>query len=93
LEAVADTIAKPQTKYTAESFKLCTSKVIPCEHFYESSIGVVSFSKAFLSDDRTKGVLYYEFTCDTKCGVGEILAIEFKDQRWIIKKVYNLWIS
>lgn len=92
-ESVADTIAKPQTKYTAENFKLCTSKVIPCGHFNESDIGIVSFSKVFLNDNKTKGLLYYEFTCGGKCGMGEIIHVELVNQRWTIKNVKQLWIS
>ena len=83
----------PQTKYSGESFKLCTSKVISCEHFYESDIGVVSFSKSFMNDDNTRGILYYEFTCGGKCGMGEIIVVELVSNRWVIKKVNQLWIS
>ena len=92
-KSVADTIGQPQTRYTSENFNLCTSKVIPCGHYNEADIGVVSFSKVFLNGDKTKGLLYYEFTCGGKCGMGEIILVEFVKQRWTIKKIKQLWIS
>lgn len=92
-ESVADTLAKPQTKYTSENFKLCTSKVISCEKFLQSDIGAVSFSKVFMNEDNTKGLLYYDFMCGGKCGKGEIILVEFHDQHWTIKKTIQLWIS
>ena len=92
-ESVADTIAKAQTNYTSESFNLCTSNVIACEQYRDADMGVVRFSKAFLNEDKTKALLYYEFTCGGKCGKGEIILAEFDSQRWTIKKVRQLWIS
>ena len=92
-ESVADTIAQPQTRYTGESFNLCTSKVIPCGHYNEADIGVVGFSKVFYNGPKNKGLLYYEFTCGGKCGMGEIILVEFVNKRWTIKQVSQLWIS
>jgi hypothetical protein len=92
-ESVADTLAKPQTKYTSESFKLCTSKVAACEHYSESNIGVISFSRVFMNSDQTKGLLYYEFMCGGKCGKGEIILVQYINERWTIKNVIQLWIS
>jgi hypothetical protein len=92
-KAVADTIAKSQTKYTSKSFKLCTSKLVACERFNESDIGVVSLSKVFMNDKRDQGLLYYEFTCGGKCGMGEIVLVQYIKKWWTIKKVLNLWIS
>ena len=66
-ESVADTLAKPQTKYTGENFKLCTSKVVSCEKFFQSDIGAVSFSKVFMNEDNTKG-----FYIMTLCVAGNV---------------------
>jgi len=92
-QTVADTIAKPQTNYTSESFKLCTSKLVACERFNESDIGVVGLSKVFMSDKRDQGLLYYEFTCGGKCGKCEIILVQYIKNRWTIKKILNLWLS
>lgn len=92
-KSVADTIAKSQTKYTSDSFKLCTSRVIPGQRFYESDIGVVAFSKVFMNEDNNKGLLYYEFRCHGKCGKGEVILVQYTNERWTIKKVMQLWVS
>jgi len=92
-ESVADTLAKPQTKYTSESFKLCTSKVVSCEHYYESSLGVISFSRVYMNNNKTKGLLYYEFMCGGKCGKGEIILVQYMNERWTINNIIQLWIS
>lgn len=93
LKSVADTLATPQTKYTSENFKLCTSKVASCEHYSEGDIGVISFSRVFMNSDKTKALLYYEFICGGKCGKGEIILIQYINERWTIKNVLQLWIS
>ncbi len=64
-----------------------------CERFNESDIGVVSLSKVFMNDKRDQGLLYYEFTCGGKCGMGEIVLVQYIKKRWTIKKALNLWIS
>jgi hypothetical protein len=92
-ESVADTIGQPQTKYRGESFHLCTAKVISCEHYNDADIGVVGFSKVFYNEQKTKGLLYYEYTCGGKCGMGEVISVEFVKQRWTIKRISQLWIS
>ena len=92
-ESVADTIALSQTKYTGDNFRLCTSKVVPGSRFYECDIGVVAFSKVFLNENKTKGVLYYEYMCGGKCGMGEIILVELVEEHWKIKEVHQLWIS
>lgn len=92
-ESVADTLTKPQTKYTGDSFKLCTSKVTSCEHYHDSDIGVISFSRVYMNNDKTKGLLYYEFMCGGKCGKGEIILVQYINERWTIKNVIQLWIS
>lgn len=93
VDSAAHTIANPQTKYTSDDFRLCTSKIISCGHFYDSGIGVVSLSKVFLNEDKSKGLMYYEFTCGGLCGKGEILYIEEINHRWTIRKVMLIWIS
>lgn len=92
-EAVADTIAKSQTKYTSENFKLCTARVIPGQHFYEGDIGVVAFSKVFMNKDKNQGLLYYEFRCHGKCGKGEIILVQYINERWSVRDIMQLWIS
>src|SRR5258706_10228819 len=92
-KAVADTLAVAQEKYSPQDFQLCTSKIIPYRERKDCGIGIVSFSKLFMNDTGTKGLLYYEFMCGGKCGMGEIILVERIADRWTVRKVNQLWIS
>lgn len=87
--------------YKAIYHSLITPQQLSTEHFHPSSfkvnnrqceIGMISFSKVFFNTQGDKGLVYYEFVCDEKCGKGEILAIENKAALWTIQKNGRLWI-
>ena len=87
--------------YNAIYQSLITPQQLSADHFHPSSfkvndrqceIGMISFSKVFFNTQGDKGLLYYEFVCDEKCGKGEILMIERKAGHWTIQKNGRLWI-
>jgi hypothetical protein len=87
--------------YNAVYHSLITPQQLSTDHFHPSSfkvnngqceIGMISFSKVFFNTQGDKGLLYYEFVCDEKCGKGEILTIENKAGLWTIQKNGRLWI-
>ncbi len=55
-------------------------------------IGALSFSKIVLNSTEDAGILYYEFVCGEKCGKGELLIVERKQDKWAIAQRRRLWI-
>jgi hypothetical protein len=96
-QAIIDSLNEKQTTYTADSFLLCSSKIVAIGDAQRSPsnciIGKVSLSKLFLNVEKNKGVLYYEFECGFLCGKGELLFIEKSNGRWHISKSLRSWIS
>lgn len=85
--AVYDSLTTPQKlspdQLQSSSFSIGNSQCY---------IGMISFSKIFYNKQGDKGILYYEFVCDAKCGKGELLWIENNAGRWTIEKNRRLWI-
>ena len=54
--------------------------------FFGLGIGILSFSKIYFNKDSSKAVIYYEFICGPKCGVGEIIFLNKTWSKWKIEK-------
>lgn len=56
-------------------------------------IGDMMFSRVYFNDSYDKGVFYRYFLCGGDCGSGDIILVEKKENKWIIKWTLNLWVS
>jgi hypothetical protein len=96
-QSVIDSLNSIQLSLKPSDFKLCTSKILSLRDFKSQkgkcSIGIVSFSKAFLDKTKTKGLLYCNFHCGKLCGKGELLVINYVNNRWMINKTILTWVS
>jgi hypothetical protein len=90
---VYDSLNAAQQKYADRDFQPSGFKISSSMNSKICEIGLVSFSKIFLNEQRNNGLLYYEFVCDEKCGKGEIAVIEKKGARWTIMKTQRIWVS
>lgn len=96
-------LGEPQQKYTASDFQACTFNVDSLgevEFVYElephkkrKAIGQVGLSKIIWNEQQNKGILYYEFTCFSKCSKGGFLEIENLDGRWKVVDTIPFWVS
>lgn len=89
LRSVCDSLSLPEKGFLAKDFHSNAFKISS----NEEEIGAVRFSKLVFNKDNTEAALYYEFRCDADCGMGEILILQNKDGRWVIKETHHLWIS
>ena len=96
-QSVIDSLNSMQMNLSPNEFQLCTSKILSVKELNNlegnCAIGIVSFSKVFLDNTKTKGLLYYNFRCGGLCGKGELLVIEKKNNRWTITKTIGTLIS
>lgn len=96
-QAVMDSLNSMQDRYLPDDFHLCTAKILSLREIKnqegECGIGVVSFSKLFLNQSKTKGLLYYSFYCGDLCGNGGLLVIEKIKDRWMITPGGYTWRS
>jgi len=94
---VIDSLNSMQTRLTPGDFNLCTSKVLSINDARHQKdkceIGKVSFSRIFLHESGTKGLLYCNFRCADLCGFGRLLVIEKVKNRWTIARSMLTWIS
>lgn len=85
-----------QEQYTGKDFQLCTSRVLSYDELKKKQkcyVGKLKLSKLILNKEKTKGLLYYEFICGGKCGMGELVEFEKVNKRWRIKNTHQFWIS
>jgi len=60
---------------------------------FGEGIGVLSFSKIYFSHEADKAILFYEFVCGPKCGVGEVVLLEKVKGKWRIVTYKRIWDS
>ncbi len=58
----------------------------------DSSSTVIRFSKPAYHKNRHRALLYFESTCGSKRGRGELLMLWNKDSRWVIEERRTLWV-
>jgi len=96
-QTVIDSLNSMQLSLKPSDFQLCTSRVLSIRDLESQegkcAIGIVSFSKVFLDEAKTKGLLYCNFRCGGLCGKGELLVIEKINNRWTITETVGTWIS
>lgn len=96
-QAVIDSLNQVQTKYAPAGFSLCTSRLLPItevdKHYADCEIGILRISKLVMNEERTRGILYYEFRCGRQCGKGELLVIGKYNNRWHICESVRSWVS
>lgn len=94
---VIDSLNAMQANIKPKDFHLCTSRVASLADLKKEkdrcAIGVVAFSKVFLSKSGAKGILYCSFRCGGLCGKGMLLTIEKTEDRRIIIDGRIEWIS
>jgi hypothetical protein len=93
LRMLSDSLRIPQEKYLASDFKSSVFKIGSFTEANRCEIGTIGFSRVFRNTMRDQAILYYEFHCGEKCGKGEILLVEKKNNKWIINKKRRMWIS
>ncbi len=95
-QSVIDSLNSMQTNLSPNEFQLCTSKILSVKELNNldgnCAIGIVSFSKIFLDNAKTKGLIYYNFNCGVLCGKGELLMIEKINNRWTITETIGTQI-
>jgi hypothetical protein len=57
----------------------------------DSNMAVIRFSKPFYNEDRNRAIVYFESTCGSKRGKGELLMIRYKENRWFIEERRKVW--
>jgi hypothetical protein len=94
---VVDSLNSMQDRLAPGDFHLCTSNVLTIRDIKnrkgKCAIGIVSFSKVFLTKTKTKGLLYFNFYCGGLCGFGHLLLIEKVNNKWRIIQTRATWIS
>ncbi len=60
---------------------------------YNSSQGIMTFSKVGYSRDRKQAVLYYGNWCGRKCGGGGLALFRFSNGEWKLELIFPIWIS
>lgn len=94
-QEVIDSLNTIQSRYNAEDFVLCTSKIKSIVYATSTGtgclIGKIVLSKMYLNKERSKGLLYYEFRCGWLCGHSALIVFENKNGNWRIKE--NFWLS
>ena len=60
---------------------------------YKKFAGVMSFSKIQFDAKKEKGNLSVTYTCGGKCGLGFTVYIKKENDKWVIVKVHQDWIS
>jgi hypothetical protein len=60
---------------------------------YGDGLGVISFSKPYFNENASKAILFYEFNCGPKCGVGEVVFLERKIGKWRVVQYRRMWDS
>lgn len=56
-------------------------------------IGDMKFSRVYFNKTYDKGIFYRYFMCGGDCGTADIIFVEKKDDKWLIKWTLNLWVS
>jgi hypothetical protein len=96
-QSVIDSLNSMQMNLDPEELQLCTSKLLSIRDKKTKKgiceIGIVSFSKVFLDETKTKGLLCYTFRCGALCGKSELLIIEKINNRWTINEIIRSRIS
>ncbi len=95
--SIIDSLNSVQKRYSYIDFKLKACKVKDLssrKHFInECEIGVIRISKMTLDSSKTKALLYFEFYCGSKCGMGDLISLELIDGVWFINGNLQFWIS
>ena len=60
---------------------------------HEKFAGVMSFSLIKFDDKRENGTLEVSYSCGGKCGLGYLVYITKKGEKWLISKIEETWIS
>ncbi|OYU78938.1 MAG: hypothetical protein CFE23_16335 [Flavobacterium sp. BFFFF1] len=60
---------------------------------YPKFAGVMSFSKIRFDNKNENGELDVSYTCGGRCGLGYKVSIKKENQKWVIVKIEQTWIS
>ena len=60
---------------------------------HEKFAGAMSFSHIKFDDKRENGTLEVSYSCGGKCGLGYLVYITKKGEKWLISKIEETWIS
>lgn len=58
----------------------------------DSSSTVIRFSKPAYNKNRHRALVYFESTCGSKRGRGELLMGWYKENKWLIEERRTLWV-
>jgi hypothetical protein len=94
LKTINDTLSQG-INLPVEDLSMPFLKIVPHQgsRFIGGGNNVISLSRAYFGDDGTKAVLYYDYACGGKCGVGKILFVAWESGGWRIVKMKDLWES
>lgn len=95
--SIIDSLNSVQKRYSYNDFNLKICKVKDASTYNdfenECKIGSIRISKTFMDSTKNKALLYYEFYCGSKCGMGYLVLFEFIDGKWVIKDGLQFWVS
>ena len=60
---------------------------------YPKFVGVLVFSNIKFDVSKTSGTLDVSYHCGDRCGLGYVVTIKKVDDKWVISKVKDTWIS
>ena len=73
-------------------------KLIEFEKFIDSNldtvhVGIMKFSNIGYNGQKNLAIVYFDWSCGSLCGYGNVAILEKKSNIWRIKEIHNLWIS
>jgi len=96
ISEIADSISRP-SPLDAKALGVSYLDIVPYvkreNKLYGDGIGVFALSKVYFNFKADKGILFYEFTCGPKCGMGEVVFIEKVLDDWKVVTYKRVWES
>ncbi|MEJ7646701.1 MAG: hypothetical protein WKF87_19045 [Chryseolinea sp.] len=94
MSTVTDSLSKP-AELRAADLAVGYMEIVPRgarkDKPYGEGIGVFALSRVYFNSQADRAILYYEFTCGPKCGLGDVVFLEKTINMWAVIEYKRVW--